>query len=126
MPLRRTLNATVLRCPHCRLVQYCTANGLCRRCRRILQPTPRMPTYARNIGRGIRMLRQEHGLTQSQLAASLNTRRTYISTIERGVAIPSILTIERIAAIFDLDIAGVFLLLRRMQRISDRAQTKTL
>jgi hypothetical protein len=42
------------------------------------------------------------------------------------VAIPSILTIERIAAIFDLDIAGVFLLLRRMQRISDRAQIKTL
>jgi transcriptional regulator with XRE-family HTH domain len=80
-----------------------------------------MPIYARNIGRGIRMLRQEHGLTQSQLATSLNTRRSYISTIERGVAIPSILTIERIAAVFDLDIAGVFLVLRRMQRISDRA-----
>jgi transcriptional regulator with XRE-family HTH domain len=85
-----------------------------------------MPTYARNIGKGIRMLRQEHGLTQSQLAASLNTRRSYISTIERGVAIPSILTIERIAAVLDLENGGVLLVLRRMQRISDRAQIKTL
>jgi transcriptional regulator with XRE-family HTH domain len=61
------------------------------------------------------MLRLKYGLTQAQLAAALNTKRTYISTVERGVVIPPVLTIERIGAVFGLDIAGLFLTVRQMK-----------
>ena len=112
MPSPRT---NVLRCPHCRLLQFSTKNGLCRRCRQVLQPSTLPPVYAKCIGRSIRMLRLKYGLTQAQLATALNTKRTYISTVERGVVIPSVLTIERIGAVFGLDIAGLFLTVRQMK-----------
>ena len=119
MPSPRT---NVLRCPHCRLMQFSTKSGLCRRCRQILVPSTLPPAYAKSIGRGIRMLRLKYGLTQAQLAAALNTRRTYISTVERGVVIPSVLTIERIGAVFGLDIAGLFLAVRQMINDTDHSQ----
>ena len=119
MPSPRT---NVLRCPHCRLLQFSTKNGLCRRCRQVLQPSTLPPVYAKCIGRSIRMLRLKYGLTQAQLATALNTKRTYISTVERGVVIPSVLTIERIGAVFGLDIAGLFLIVRQMKSEADHSQ----
>ena len=68
------------------------------------------------------MLRLKYGLTQAELAAALNTRRTYISTVERGVVIPSVLKIERIGAVFGLDIAGLFLAVRQMKNDTDHSQ----
>jgi len=68
------------------------------------------------------MLRLKYGLTQAQLAAALNTKRTYISTVERGVVIPSVLTIERIGAVFGRDIAGLFLIVRQMKSEADHSQ----
>jgi XRE family transcriptional regulator, regulator of sulfur utilization len=107
---------SAIRCSHCRLMQFHTANNECRRCH---QPLRSDSKYAGTIGVGIRMLRQQHGLSQEQLAAALSTQRSYISTIERGASLPSILTIERIAGVFSLDIADVFLMLRRMQRTTE-------
>jgi transcriptional regulator with XRE-family HTH domain len=42
--------------------------------------------------------------------------RAHISKIERGLELPSLITTEKIAAVFGLDIAGLFLYIRQEQR----------
>lgn len=49
------------------------------------------------VGRNVRRLRQEKGLTQEQLAFEAQIDLTYIGGIERGKRNPSLLVMARIA-----------------------------
>ena len=49
------------------------------------------------LGRNVRRLRQQHGLTQEQLAFDAEIDLTYLGGIERGRRNPSLLVIARIA-----------------------------
>lgn len=51
------------------------------------------------IGCRIKMAREEAGLTQEQLAEKIGRSTQFISTIERGVAGPSIETIIRLCSV---------------------------
>jgi DNA-binding XRE family transcriptional regulator len=81
---------------------------------------PNRPTYAKNIGAGIRELRTQDGISQDRLAAALGAKRTHISAIERGIVIPSVAIIERVAAVFGMDIAEIVLALRGMSHEEGR------
>lgn len=102
----------VVRCDHCRLVQFRTHNNLCRRCHTSLdeEPEPAPITAipatepAGNNGRGqlqvalaIRTLRQRTGLSQRQLALRMAVPRTYVSKIENEKATPTLSSLERLA-----------------------------
>jgi len=50
------------------------------------------------VGRNIRRLREERGLTQEKLAADAEIDLTYLGGIERGKRNPSLLVLTRIAA----------------------------
>jgi transcriptional regulator with XRE-family HTH domain len=50
------------------------------------------------LGRAVRALRSEAGLTQEQLADESGLHATYISGIERAQRNPSFLTLDRLAA----------------------------
>lgn len=50
------------------------------------------------VGKNIRRVRLERGLTQEQLAFAASLDLTYIGGIERGRRNPSLLVITRIAA----------------------------
>lgn len=53
---------------------------------------------SRNIvGKNVKKLRKEHGLSQEQLAFETDLHRTYISGIERGVRNPTVLILDRLA-----------------------------
>ena len=49
------------------------------------------------LGRNIRRLREEAGLSQEQLAFDAGMKRSYLSDMERGVRNPTVRALGRIA-----------------------------
>jgi transcriptional regulator with XRE-family HTH domain len=109
----------VLRCDHCRLMQFRTANGSCRRCRKPLEveepvlpalhlhTAPAVPSQEINVARAVRRLRHEGGMSQRQLAGRMRVPRTYISKIENGKAIPTLSSLQRLADALDTPVAAL-------------------
>lgn len=52
----------------------------------------------RRVGRNLRRLRDERGLSQEELAFEAELHRTYISGVERGIRNPTIEVLAKIAA----------------------------
>lgn len=52
---------------------------------------------AATLGRNIRRLREEAGLSQEQLAFDAGMKRSYLSDMERGVRNPTVRALGRIA-----------------------------
>jgi transcriptional regulator with XRE-family HTH domain len=50
------------------------------------------------VGRNVRQLRQDRGLTQEQLAFEAQLDLTYVGGIERGRRNPSLLVLARLAS----------------------------
>ena len=109
----------VLRCDHCSLVQFRTANSLCRRCHKCLEveipvaepaPLSLVPPQTDKkdglqVATAVRDLRHVRNLSQRQLAASMGVPRTYISKIENGKAMPTLRSLDRLARALKVDIA---------------------
>ncbi len=71
-----------------------------------MPPSPRSALHAR-IGLRIRELRKKRRLTQAGLADRVECSAHFVSGIERGVDSPSLMTLEKIARVLDLPIAGL-------------------
>jgi putative transcriptional regulator len=56
----------------------------------------------------IRVLRAEHAMSQSDLAAAINVSRKTISTVEVGRFVPSTVIALKIARHFDVAVEEVF------------------
>ena len=109
----------VLRCDHCSLVQFRTANTLCRRCHKSLEveepepiaiPLAIVPPSAPSsdgiqVATAVRDLRHVRNLSQRQLASRMNVPRTYISKIENGKAMPTLSSLDRLARALQVDIS---------------------
>src|SRR5580658_440860 len=109
----------VVRCDFCSLVQYRTSNSLCRKCRRPLdveEPVPLTPQLVMappvptsseaglQVAGQVRDIRRARHLSQRQLAGRMQVPRTYISKIENGKAIPTLGSLERLAAALEVDV----------------------
>ncbi len=57
----------------------------------------------------LRTRRQDHGLTQYELAERVSLPQPYISRLERGTAAGSVRTWHRLAAVLDTDIGELLL-----------------
>jgi len=125
----------VLRCDHCSLVQFRTANALCRRCHKCLEveePEPAAPLAlvppqeaqdGLQVANAVRDLRHVRNLSQRQLATRMGVPRTYISKIENGKAMPTLSSLDRLARALRVDIAA--LLRDAKTRHSDEAAVLT-
>lgn len=60
------------------------------------------------LGRRIRVLRTERGLTLSGLAARVGITRSFLSGVERGVAYPSLMVLRSIAAALEVPVFLLF------------------
>jgi transcriptional regulator with XRE-family HTH domain len=60
------------------------------------------------LGRRIRALRSERGLTLTGLAARVGITRSFLSSVERGVAYPSLLVLRSIAAALEVPVFMLF------------------
>ena len=102
----------VLRCDHCKLVQFRTRSPTCSRCKKSLEvekpvPTPaplcgfpRAPSRAAKACRSLppcAIYATSATSSQRQLAARMNVPRTYISKIENGKAMPTLSSLDRLA-----------------------------
>ena len=110
----------VLRCEHCKLVQFRTANDVCRKCRKSLLPDlPKVQPIAIvaepdapraegiQVASAVRDLRHVRNLSQRQLATRMNVPRTYISKIENGKAMPTLSSLDRLARALQVDISAL-------------------
>jgi transcriptional regulator with XRE-family HTH domain len=112
----------VVRCDHCHLVQFRTANNLCRKCKTsldedepepilVVKPPVREPETTNHshlqIATSIRMFRQKSGLSQRQLAMRMQVPRTYVSKIENEKAMPTLSSLERLASALEVTMADL-------------------
>jgi transcriptional regulator with XRE-family HTH domain len=110
----------VVRCEYCRLMQYRTSNSLCRKCHKPLdieEPVHLAPQLVvsssgqpaedagSQVATQVRDIRRARHLSQRQLAGRMQVPRTYISKIENGKAIPTLGSLERLAAALDVDVS---------------------
>ena len=109
----------VVRCEYCRLMQYKTSNALCRRCHKPLDveelealapqlvvssPCDASAEAGLKVAGQVREIRRQRHLSQRQVASRMEVPRTYISKIENGKAIPTLGSLERLAAALGVDI----------------------
>jgi transcriptional regulator with XRE-family HTH domain len=98
-------------------MQYRTSNSLCRRCRKPLdveeplhmapQLVASQPSSAEaglKVAEQVREIRRARHLSQRQVAGRMHVPRTYISKIENGKAIPTLGSLERLAAALEVDV----------------------
>ncbi|WP_395402943.1 helix-turn-helix domain-containing protein [Pseudoduganella sp. UC29_106] len=52
---------------------------------------------SRQFGLAVRRLREERGWSQERLAEAADMNRSYIGELERGIAMPSLQTIHKLA-----------------------------
>jgi len=112
----------VLRCEHCSLVQFRTANSLCRRCHKPLEieepepvaaaaialvPVHQQEESGLQVAQAVRDLRHMRNLSQRQLAGRMGVPRTYISKIENGKAMPTLSSLERLATALQVEISAL-------------------
>lgn len=117
-----TIEREVLKCEHCKLVQFRTAADSCRRCKKSLLPELPKPVAAISlvpepmeaaapgglqVATAVRDLRRVRNLSQRQLAARMNVPRTYISKIENAKAMPTLSSLERLARALQVDISAL-------------------
>jgi transcriptional regulator with XRE-family HTH domain len=60
------------------------------------------------LGRRIRSLRTERGLTLTGLAAQVGITRSFLSSVERGLAYPSLIVLRTIAAALEVPVFLLF------------------
>jgi transcriptional regulator with XRE-family HTH domain len=73
-----------------------------------------------SFGTTVRQLREAQGWSQEQLAERADLNRSYIGELERGQAIPSLLTLKKLSIALGVSLSN---LLAHTERI---AQTRTL
>jgi len=115
------------RCPHCGLTQFRPAIARCVRCKKPLDnlatdmlshafaslPKQSKEALAQRVGVAVKTLRRERRFTQQRLATLMGTCRSYISKLESGRVLPSMQTLESATSALGIDLAELFLRLRR-------------
>ena len=109
----------VVRCNFCKLVQFRPSTSKCLKCHKPLdveEPVPLAPQLVPDsavpasaeaglqVAGQVREIRKARHLSQRQLAGRMQVPRTYISKIENGKAIPTLGSLERLAAALEVNI----------------------
>lgn len=109
----------VLRCTHCRLVQFRGSRIKCPRCFMPLEPIAEIPKIVPlrvppaiatlpTIGDRIRAIRMRAKATQRDICLRMGCPRTYISKLERSGCNPQWPQVIRLAAALQCDIREFF------------------
>lgn len=78
------------------------------------------------FGRVVKQLREEHRYSQEVLADRASLNRTYLGEVERGVAVPSLATIAKIAKALNLSASELIARSERQEQVSSVQQEKSL
>ena len=64
-----------------------------------------MRSLSITFGAAVRQLREKRGISQEKFAATAGISRTYMSEVERGVTVVSLLTIAKIAKALEISMS---------------------
>lgn len=64
-----------------------------------------MPDILKNFGQHLRSVRTRKGLSQEKLSEQAGLHRTYLSSLERGVRNPTLITLVKIAKAFKITLS---------------------
>jgi transcriptional regulator with XRE-family HTH domain len=67
-----------------------------------------MSDLAKQLGRRIHLFRKQNGLTQAALAEKVKISNEFMSGIERGAKLPSLLTLEKLAGALRVNLKDLF------------------
>lgn len=109
----------IIRCISCRLNQFGTKDGLCRRCRKIAAPKPVIKKSQIELavkghapvepqcGFAVWAVRTALGLTQLELASRSAATRQWICKVETGAVTPTVDSLQRLVAALDYPSMGL-------------------
>ena len=66
-----------------------------------------MSQLVNSFGLTVRQLREKQGWSQEGLAERADLNRSYVGELERGQAIPSLLTLKKLSVALDLSLTGL-------------------
>jgi len=78
------------------------------------------------FGRVVKQLREEHRYSQEALADRASLNRTYLGEVERGVAVPSLVTIAKIANALNISASELIARSERQQHLHITPHEKSL
>lgn len=78
------------------------------------------------FGRVVKQLREERRYSQEVLADRASLNRTYLGEVERGVAVPSLATINKIANALNLAASELIARSERQEKLADARDEKSL
>ena len=67
-----------------------------------------MSDLAKQLGKRIHLFRKQSGLTQAALADRVKISNEFMSGIERGAKLPSLLTLDKLAAALKVNLKDLF------------------
>ena len=67
-----------------------------------------MSDLAKQLGRRVHLFRKQNGLTQAALAEKVKISNEFMSGIERGAKLPSLLTLEKLAGALRVGLKDLF------------------
>jgi|HubBroStandDraft_2_1064218.scaffolds.fasta_scaffold376272_1 transcriptional regulator with XRE-family HTH domain len=67
-----------------------------------------MSDLAKQLGRRVHLFRKQNGLTQAALAEKVKISNEFMSGIERGAKLPSLLTLEKLAVTLRINLKDLF------------------
>ena len=68
----------------------------------------KMSDLAKQLGRRVHLFRKQNGLTQAALAEKVKISNEFMSGIERGAKLPSLLTLEKLAVALRVNLKDLF------------------
>ncbi len=78
------------------------------------------------FGRAVKQLREENRYSQEALADRASLNRTYLGEVERGVAVPSLATIAKIANALNLSASELIARSERQQQLNIIPQEQSI
>ncbi len=82
-----------------------------------------MTQLVNSLGVAVRQLRERQGWSQEVLALHADLNRSYVGELERGQAIPSLVTLQKLAYAFGISLSG---LVAHGERIAQSRLTRGL
>jgi transcriptional regulator with XRE-family HTH domain len=67
-----------------------------------------MSDLAKQLGRRVHLFHKQNGLTQAALAEKVKISNEFMSGIERGAKLPSLLTLEKLAGALRVNLKDLF------------------
>ena len=83
---------------------------------------PGLSCLSKHFGNAVRQFREERGWSQEMLAEQADLNRSYVGELERGQAIASLITLEKLASAFGVSLSH---LLSHTERLAQQSNTNT-